>query len=201
MNSNQSVDPRLWRATLGLLTLALTGALALIVGLTLGWNSPAPTRPPDWRASGLPLSLDASSDGTAVRLLGYSADDFTLEIQAVPRSGPDFNGYGLIYRARDPAHYYAFAVGGDGYYAVLRVTEGRIVPLVDWRQFPHVRRGREPNRLRVACAGPTCRFYINDEYATAVGDDAWPAGEVGLWVRAFEDERVAVEFVHARVWR
>ena len=198
---NQTVDPRLWRATLGLLALALTGALALILALALGWNSPAPTRPPDWQAPGLPLSLDAASDGTGVRLLGYSADDFALEVQAVPRAGPDFNGYGLIYRAQDLDHYYAFAVGGDGYYAVLRVTEGRAMPLVDWQQFPHVRRGREANRLRVACAGPSCRFYINDEYATAVRDDAWAAGEVGLWIRAFGDERVTVEFVDARVWR
>lgn len=182
------------------MALTLAGGLALIVALALGWNSPRPARPPDWQASGFPICLGSSSNDDVVSLLSYSSSDFILEAEATPLSGPGFNGYGLVYRAQDSAHYYTFAVGSDGYYGVLRVAGEEETPLVDWQQFPHVRRGRQANRLRVACAGATCRFYVNDEYAVTVEDDTWLAGDVGLWVRGFGDEDVAIQFLNARVW-
>ena len=184
------------------MALVLAGGLALILALALGWNSPRPTRPPDWQAPGLPLRLDAASNEAIMTLLGHPSGDFTLEAEAVPLSGSDsgFNGYGLVYRAQGPTHYYAFAVGGDGYYAVLRMAGDEETSLMDWQQFLHVRRGRQANRLRVACAGPTCRFYVNDEYAATVEDDTWLAGDVGLWVRDFGEGGVAVQFVSMRVW-
>jgi len=194
------VDRRLWRASLGGIVLVLVAGLALIVALALGWHSPRPTRPPDWQAPGLPVRLVAAPDEVAVSLLGHSVDNFTLEGEVLPLAGPDFNGYGLVYRAQDTNHYTVFAIGSDGYYAVLRVTGDEGTVLVDWQQFPHVRRGRQPNRLRVTCAGPACRFYINDEYATTVEDSTWLVGDVGLWVRSFGDEAVTAQFLNVRTW-
>jgi hypothetical protein len=195
----------LWTGTLGLMALALAGALALIVALALGWNSPRPDGPPDWQSPDLPLRLEAGpneANETAVSLLGHPSGDFTLEVKAVPLSGPDsgFNGYGLVYRAQDVTHYYVFAVGSDGYYAVLQMAGNEEQALVDWQQFPHVHRGQQANRLRVVCAGATCHFYVNDEYATTVEDDSWLTGDVGLWARGFGERGVAVQFLNARVW-
>ncbi|HEY68725.1 MAG TPA: hypothetical protein G4N97_10715 [Thermoflexia bacterium] len=189
----------LWHSGMGLMTLALVTGLVLIVALALGWNNPRPAGPPDWQAPDLPLALKTMSDETVVRLLGHSGD-FALEVEAVPLAGPDFNGYGLVYRAQDPAHYYAFAVGSDGYYAVLRVAEDEETPLVDWQQFPHIHRGRQANRLRVACVGSTCHFYVNDEYAATVEDDTWLTGNVGLWVRGFGNGGTEVLFLDMRAW-
>jgi hypothetical protein len=185
---------------LGAIVLALAAGLALVVALALGWNSPRPARPPDWEAPGFPIDLEAAPNETSVSPLGHPGSDFILEVEAVPLAGHTFNGYGLVYRAQDPAHYYAFAVGSDGYYAVLRVAGDEETALVDWQQFPHVHRDRRANRLRVECAGRTCRFTINDEYAATVGDDTWLSGDVGLWVRGFADGSVAVRFLHACVW-
>lgn len=190
----------LWNAALTLISLALIAALALICALALGWNSPRPTRSPDWEAAGLPGRLVASPGHTTLALLGYPSSDLTLEAEMLPLYGPDLDGYGLIYRAQDEAHYFAFAVGSDGYYAVLQITDGEETPLVDWQQFPHVHRGQQANRLRVTCAGPNCHFYINDEYATTIEDDTWLAGDVGLWVRNFQDADVAVRFRDVRAW-
>ncbi len=195
-------DTRLWRAGLGSLALALAGALALIIALSLGWNSPRPTAPPDWQTPDLPLTLEANSRDTTVSLLGHPRSDFVLEVEAVPlpSSVSDFNAYGLVYRAQDSANYYAFAVGSDGYYAVLRMARGAETLLVEWQQFPHIRRGQQTNRLRVNCAGSTCHLYINDEYATTVEDDVGLAGDVGLWARGFGDKGTTVKFINARVW-
>jgi hypothetical protein len=192
----------LWRGGVGLLILILTAGLALVVALLMGFNSPRPIRSPDWQATDLPSTLEAAPHTTAVKLLGRSCDDCTLEIEAAPLYDPGsgFNGYGLVYRTQDDARYYAFAVGSDGYYAVLRVDGAEETPLVDWQQFTHIRRGAQSNRLRVACAGATCDFYINDEYATTVEDDTWLDGDVGLWTRSFEGSVVTVRFEGARVW-
>jgi hypothetical protein len=192
----------LWHSGVGLLVLILTIGLLLVVALLLGLNSPRPMRPPDWQVADLPVILETAPSATTENLLGRNYDDFTLEVEAIPLSGPDsgFDGYGLIYRAQDGAHYYAFAVGSDGYYTVLRIDGDEEVSLVDWQQFPHVRRDRQANRLRVACEGTTCRFYINDEYATTVEDATWLEGEMGLWVRSFEKEPISAQFESVRVW-
>lgn len=190
----------LWNTLLGAIALTLAAALVLIVALALGWNNPRPVAPPNWQHPGPSPRLVALPGEDAVALLGFSGDDLTLEAEARPISGPAFNGYGLVCRAQDTAHYIVFAVSGDGYYAVLRVTGDEETALVDWQQFPHIRRGRQPNRLRVACIGPTCRFYINDEYATAVDDGTRLAGKFGLWARSFEEEDIAVQFRDVRAW-
>jgi hypothetical protein len=70
---------------------------------------------------------------------------------------------------------------------------------VTWQQFPHIQRDRGQNRLRVTCAGASCDFTINDEYAASVEDDTWLTGDVGLWARGF-DEEVTVQFRAARLW-
>ncbi len=190
----------LWSGGVGLMMLVLAIGIVLIVALALGWNDPRPGLPPDWQALDLPLRLEARANESAVLLLNHPGSEFTFEVEAMPFSNLDFNGYGLVYRTQDIAHYYTFAVGSDGYYAVLWVAGDEEAALVDWQQFPHIHRGRQPNRLRVTCVGSTCRFYINDEYAATVEEDTWLTGDVGLWARGFEDEGVVVQFSNARVW-
>ena len=174
--------------------------LLLIAALALGWNNPRPSREPDWEDRMCPRRLDAAPFSTGLTLLNQRADDFTFEAVAHALSGPESGpfGYGLAYRTQDLTHYYAFAVGADGYYAVLRIHGSRESLLVPWQQFPHIRR-RGQNRLRVTCAGSRCAFAINDEYATAVEDDTWLGGGVGLWTRAF-DEAVSVQYQSVRLW-
>ncbi|HDQ71113.1 MAG TPA: hypothetical protein ENN19_03335 [Chloroflexi bacterium] len=200
-----------WQFACVTITVALSGALVLIGALALGWNSPRPSHPPDWRAPGLPRDLEASPGETSVTLLETPGDDsvsnaganFTAEMTAFsPDADPlDFNGYGLLYRAQDPANYYVFAVGSDGYYAVLRVVDGAPTPLLDWRQFTHVRRGAGLNRLRLHCDEAVCYFYVNDEYATSVEDDAWLHGQVGLWAWGTGEQSTWARFRDVRIWR
>jgi hypothetical protein len=186
---------------LGLVTSVLAAALLLIAALALGWNDPRPDGAPDWEDPARPRHLPAAANRTTLSLLGQPSSNFTFEVIAGPLAGPEsgFYGYGLAYRAQDPTRYYAFAIGGDGYYAILRVEGSEETPLVTWQQFPHIQRGRGQNRLRVTCAAASCDFTINDEYAATVEDDTWLTGDVGLWARGF-DEEVAVQFLSARLW-
>jgi hypothetical protein len=196
----QHVDRWLWRGGVALLALVTIAGMALVIALALGLNNPRPLRPPDWEAPDPPLTLQAPPDATSVELLGRSYGDFTLEVEAVPLSTSGLDGYGLVYRAQDNAHYYAFAIGSDGYYAVLREIGSEETALVEWQQFPHIHRGLRTNRLRVACASASCDFFINDEHAATVEDDTWLVGSAGLWARSLDDSAVTVRFERACVW-
>lgn len=196
---DEPISRRLWLCGIGLAAALLAAGLALIVALALGWNSSRPTRPADWQASGLPRLLEAGPGETVALMLSHPSDDFVFEVEAGPLADSGFNGYGLAYRAQDPSHSYVFAVDGDGYYAVLRRDGNETTPLVDWQQFPHIRRGLHANRLTVTCSGTTCQFAINDELAATVEDSRWTRGDVGLWVEAL-DETTNVRFTRARLW-
>lgn len=191
----------LWRSLLLIMTLPTIATLALVGALTLGWNSPRPGGSPDWEAPGLPYRIDATGVETTVLLPARSGRDFAFEVTAAPlspaRSG--FQEYGLVYRAQDAAHYYAFVIASDGYYSIIRAEGKDLIPLVAWQQFPHVTRGTEVNRLLVRCTGPTCSFRVNEEHVTTIEDDRWLVGDVGLWARTLNDH-AAVEFSTARLW-
>ncbi|MGD2103651.1 MAG: hypothetical protein PVJ55_00865 [Anaerolineae bacterium] len=177
-------------------------ALGLIVALALGWNSPRASRSATWEARALPYRVDVASSETYVSLLDHPSADLMLEVIATPLAGPasGFYDYGLVYRAQDATHYYAFAVGADGYFGVMRVEEEIATPLVTWQQFPHAQRGRRANRLLVTCTGHSCTFRINDEYAATVRDDTWLSGDIGLWARSLEEEAV-LQFRSVRKWQ
>ncbi len=201
-----TIDARRGRGLRALMTAALIGPLALVAALALGWNSPRPLRPPDEQAEQLPRDVKARPGEMTVLLLNHVDGDVGLEIEALPIAGPasGFNGYGLVFQAQDAESYHVLAVGGDGYYAVLRFEEGNETPLVPWQQFPHVRRGWQANRLRIACANARCDCYINDEYAVTIELDKEKdpvTGEMGLWVRSFEGEGVTARFLSLRIWQ
>lgn len=200
-NGNSISAGWLWDHLVLVITLAAVAVLILIGALALGWNSPRPGRPPDWDAPGLPRRVDAAHQAPSVVLFDRSSSDFAYEVIARPLAAPPSSlyGYGLIYRAQDAEHYYAFAVGSDGYYAVIRRDGEDVIPLVAWQQFPHIRRGPQANRLLVTCVASSCSFRINDEYATTVEDDRWLSGDVGLWARSFDGE-VAAQYATIRLW-
>lgn len=183
-------------------TLVMGSALLLVAALALGWNSPRPGGPPDWEAPALPERVVVAPEKTYVALLDHRASDLTFEVIAAPLDGPasGFYNYGLVYRAQDASHYYAFAVGSDGYFGIVEVDGETKTPLVTWQQFPHIARGRKANRLLVSCAGASCSFRINDEYAATVEDASWLTGDVGLWALSLKDEAV-IQFRRAGLWR
>ena len=191
----------LWDSLLLALTLVAVAALVLIGALALGWNSPRRALPADWESPALPRRVEITADATYLSLLNRPTGDLVFEVIAVPLAGPvsDLYGHGLVYRAQDATHYYAFVVGVEGYYTVLKQDGSHVTALVPWQQFPHVRRGRQPNRLLVTCTGSSCAFRINDEHAATVEDDTWLSGDIGLWARS-SDQAAALQFRSARLW-
>jgi len=90
--------------------------------------------------------------------------DFDGHVEAWALSGPENNGYGMIFRLVDRQNYYLFLVSSDGYYQVRRVVDGDEKELSTWIESPVVNRGFDAvNKLRVVARGDQFQFYVNNE--------------------------------------
>jgi len=142
-------------------------------------------------ASSLPFSTAAPY---------FDAFDLTVQAQAV--DGPLNNGFGVVFRLRDPRNYFLFLVSSDGYYRVVREVDGVQRELSTWIPSPAVNQGiGATNQLRVTASGGEFRFYVNGEplklcvpdnpagYSTY--NDLTGACQEGRMVEALKDDSIA----------
>jgi len=136
--------------------------------------------------------------------------DLEVEVTITLLAGPGGTDYGLLLqRTEPPFATLLFLVGNDGYVSVWRSEGGSAADalrspaawtsLLPWQEWPHVRRGKKANRLRVRCQGTRCRLFVNDEFTADVEGEG---GEkrVGLFLRTYEQGGLAVRFQTLRVW-
>jgi hypothetical protein len=207
---------RLWRFYVGSLVAILLMGAGLITGLTMGWRSPTPRRAPDWTEADLNwrqeetgtqertrmgYQIAAGTAGQPTQILASRpVRDFIAEIELAPLTSGEESEYGLLFRYRDPADYYLFAVGGDGYYTIVAARAGERGVLKEWQQWPHVHRGAAANRLRVHCEERSCRFYINDEFTAELTQVDPVTGDLGVWSRSFAARPQGLLLQRMRVW-
>ncbi len=190
----------LWRTVALVLALVLTAGAALSLVIGMGWNNPRLSPDPDLLLPA-PLTLTVTSpDERAVHFLNDPVGPFTLEALASSQDETGRGDYGLLFRASAPDRFSLFAVGTDGYVAVLRVEGRTETPLLEWELFPHVHRGRESNRIRVSCADGVCHFWVNDEFVAALPDEADPHGDLGLWSGSLGEGTTRATFSYVAVW-
>jgi len=148
--------------------------------------------------------------------------DFDLTVQAQALDGPLNNGFGVVFRLRDPRNYYLFLVSSDGYYRVVREVDGVQRELSTWIPSPLVSQGIGAlNHLRVTAIGDAFRFFVNGQplalcipadaahystyneltgecqdgtMATTLVDSSIGAGRLGVIVMTLDEPGVRVAF-------
>lgn len=136
---------------------------------------------------------------------GQTFGDVSFELAATQRSGPPDNGYGLVLGAdTESRSFYVFEISGDGYVWIGRCDDGcnEADTLVGtgWFASDAVNRGLDAlNRLRVEAGGPEMVFYVNGVEVGRFSDDAYEAGDVGLFVETLGQGGVTVAFDDVRV--
>jgi len=130
--------------------------------------------------SGLRIEIKVL-DRVAWSVAGQSFKDGVVAVDATPIAGPDDNAYGLVVRHVDDRNFYRFEISSDGFFAV-QVPQGSFgwELLVDWTESAAIHRGKQTNRLKVECQGPTMVFFVNDVELTRVQDDRYSEGDVGV---------------------
>lgn len=197
----------LWRAALGLLAGVLLFAGVLLALALAGVSDPRPVGDPALDvapgAAGRVFVPEASASRFATTSHTFTPPG-TLELTARLAGGPPDAACGLWWGA-SPDAATLVAVTGSGYLAVLAVEGGEMLPVADWRRFPHIRPAGEANRLRADIADGQVTVLINDEVAAAfevetVGAAGERPQQVGFYVETFEMGGAEVAFERLQVW-
>jgi hypothetical protein len=123
--------------------------------------------------------------------------DFTVEMAGAQTSGALGTKYGLVLGWRDPAHYCAVLVNGNGYAEAFEIEGGQRRDWFQWQQWPNLLVGTDSNRVRADVRGQRVTVRINDELLVETTADL--TGEIGVLARdSVAPSQVVISWV--QVW-
>jgi len=142
---------------------------------------------------GLRLRIDRAGAAAFSRTRVHFSD-FDLRVRLFASDGPIDNGYGVIFRFQDNDNaliaddrYYAFQISSDGYYRLVRRTDGEEREVSTWIPSAIVHPGLNvTNVIRVVALGDTFRFFVNDQPALLCIPDN-PAGRSVYFMETCRD--------------
>ncbi|MBC8098860.1 MAG: hypothetical protein H7Y11_05420 [Armatimonadetes bacterium] len=115
-------------------------------------------------ADALQLAVNTAPNSTVFAPLRWYWRDFDFTVDAVALSGPENNGFGVLFHQTDLENYAYFLISSDGYYSLSRVLAGQPQDLSVWIPSPLIETGMGArNRLRVVAQGGVYRFYVNGQ--------------------------------------
>jgi hypothetical protein len=143
------------------------------------------------------LVADLAENQMAAALTTRPNGDFTVEMAGAQTSGKLGTKYGLVLGWRDPAHYSAVLVNGNGYVEAYEMDGAQRRDWFQWQQWPNLLYGTDSNRVRADVRGQQIIVRVNDEYLLETTTDT--AGEIGVLARdSVAPSQVVVSWV--KVW-
>jgi len=115
------------------------------------------------RIDGGILKIDVGSENSAPFVpTRWHFADFDLRAVAAAVGGPVENGYGLVFRLKDPRNYYSFIITSDGYYRLAKAIDGVEREVSTWIPSDSILQDfGVGNTIRVIGNGDTFTFYVN----------------------------------------
>ncbi len=126
--------------------------------------------------------------------------NFRLQVDATQESGPNNNGYGILFRFQDRDNYYRFDVSGEGYYLLSKFYKGEWTTLVPWTASSALNVGQATNVLMVEAIGPNIRIFANGVELAQAQDNALTHGNFGFFANTFTDPNLVVSFDNIELW-
>lgn len=107
--------------------------------------------------------------------------------------------YGLICRIQDNGSFYYFIVQNNGVFAIGKIKDEVLYPLVEWTANNAIHQGNQTNHLRADCSGNRLRFYANDVFLGEVNDSDFTSGYSGLIANALDTQGFEVVFNNFKI--
>jgi hypothetical protein len=143
------------------------------------------------------LVIDLAANQVSAALTARPDGDFTVEMAGAQASGTLGAKYGLVWGWRDPTHYSAVLVNGNGYVEAYQLEGAQRHNWFEWQQWPNLLFGTDANRVRADVRGRLITIRINDEFLLETTADT--TGEIGVLARdSVAPSRVVVSWVD--VW-
>ncbi|MGD1992670.1 MAG: hypothetical protein PVI59_05695 [Anaerolineae bacterium] len=123
-------------------------------------------------------------------------NDVAVEAEVRWVSGSRDGHFGLLCRYRPGDSFYYFAITDDGFYAILRVSEGvpEVISGDGFMSSTAILTGGETNVLRAVCQGEQLTLFVNGEQLATASDTAFLKGDVGLAVGSGPEGSIRVHF-------
>ena len=158
-------------------------------------------------------------DNSSIEQSRVKSSNIILEVDATQVSGPNDNGYGVIFRNNNWKSYYQFLISGDGYYQIARwMNNSWSTRLANnsWSTGPVdetwspiywinssgiIHTGNATNLINVTCDANKFSFYINDKKVDEFSDNNSNPGTIGFMVRTGNTPgAVTIDFDILIVW-
>jgi hypothetical protein len=122
--------------------------------------------------------------------------DVRIDVDATKVGGSDDNNLGVLCRFQNNKNFYELIVSSDGYYSLLKVKDGKQIPLVKDGMQPSekIRQGGKLNHLRADCIGDSLALFVNGEKIVEVIDTDFATGDVGLIAGAYNTPGTDIRF-------
>ncbi len=127
--------------------------------------------------------------------LDRSFADFVLEVETWLVSGSEDNWHTVVCRSDRGGDYYHFGVSADGYYEILRFTDGEVTVLAGPESSGFINTGYGArNLVRVECVGSRLSLWANGNLLATVNDSSYSSGYIGLGCDALGSTFTEVAF-------
>ncbi|HEX9018743.1 MAG TPA: hypothetical protein VF806_06135 [Anaerolineaceae bacterium] len=149
----------------------------------------------DYAEGGLRILVDENQfDFWSVS--GHKFGDVQIEVDALKRSGPDDNDYGIICRYLNKDNFYMLVVSSDGYYGIARMKSGQYSMIgSDKLQYSQaISQGNVTNHLRADCVGSKLSLYANGQKLMEASDTNFVSGDAGVLAGSYNGKGVEVIF-------
>jgi hypothetical protein len=127
--------------------------------------------------------------------------DFILEVEATQVSGPDDNGYGVIFGYKDVDNYNYFLISGDGYYRIARLVNGVWSDDI-WMKSDAIHTGNnDTNLINITSHEGKILFYVNERYVDKYENYNSEIGMIGLMAETENTPgTITIDFDNLKVW-
>jgi hypothetical protein len=133
----------------------------------------------------------------------FNFTDVRVEVDATKADGSDNNDFGIICRYVDSTHFYFAAISSDGYYGILKMSEGEYSVIGRENLIPSdlINLGGATNQIRFDCIGSTLTLFINGTQVDQQVDTDFTSGNVGLIAGTYEEAGTNIFFDNFYVYQ
>jgi S1-C subfamily serine protease len=124
---------------------------------------------------------------------GENLEDVIIQIDTRVEQSSGNGDFGVICRYQDDDNLYLFEITQDAYYAIFKLVDAELHPLIDFTYSDMLVNLKEA-RFNVACIGETLSFAVNGKLMGEVTDQSFRAGDYGFFVGTFDSGGNMVSF-------
>jgi serine/threonine protein kinase len=138
---------------------------------------------------------------TAWTFANQSFQNVKIVVTVEKISGIDNNSIGLICNAADSRHFYAFIIGSDTTYNIVKLDGDNFTSLLsEWKSSNAINGGNAQNIITAICNNGNLSLSVNGIELASVYDTSYGEGDIGLIMGLYEAGDTKIYFDDLQVY-